>query len=64
MKEGTAITEEKLFEALHEKIAQFKIPKKIVFLKEFPRNSAGKILKRELKDRLVSGLSSIDESKQ
>jgi fatty-acyl-CoA synthase len=52
LNEGAAMTEERLIEVLNEKIAYFKIPKKVVFVKEFPRNSAGKILKKELKDRL------------
>ncbi len=56
LNEGAAMTEEKLFEILLEKVAYFKIPKKVVFVKEFPRNSAGKILKRELKDRLGPGV--------
>jgi len=54
LKEGAALTEEALIEALHAKIAHFKIPKKVVWVKEFPRNSTGKILKRELKARLGS----------
>lgn len=49
LKEGAVMTEEELIEGLHEKIAHFKMPKRVVFVKEFPRNSAGKILKRELK---------------
>jgi len=52
LSKGAAMTEEGLIEVLQEKIAHFKIPKKVVFVKEFPRNSAGKILKRELKDGL------------
>ena len=49
LNEGVAMTEEGLIEVLHEKIAHFKIPKKVIFVKKFPRNGAGKILKRELK---------------
>jgi fatty-acyl-CoA synthase len=56
LNKGAAMTEEGLIEVLQEKIAYFKIPKKIVFVKEFPRNSAGKILKRELKDGLGPGV--------
>jgi fatty-acyl-CoA synthase len=56
LNKGAAMTEEGLIEVLHEKIAPFKIPKKVVFVKEFPRNSAGKILKRELKDGLGPGV--------
>ena len=56
LNEGAAMTEEGLRSVLHEKIAHFKIPKKVVFVKEFPRNSAGKILKRELKKGLGPGV--------
>ena len=58
LKEGAAMTEEGLIEVLHEKIAPFKIPKKVIFVKEFPRNSTGKILKRELKAELGKGFDS------
>ena len=56
LNEGATMTEEGLRSVLHEKIAHFKIPKKVVFVKEFPRNSAGKILKRELKKELGPGV--------
>jgi len=59
LNEGAVMTEMGLIEALHEKIAHFKIPKKVVFVKKFPRNSAGKILKRELKAGLGTGLAPI-----
>jgi len=52
LKKGANISENGLIEALHGKIAHFKIPKKVFFIKDFPRNSAGKILKRELRARL------------
>ncbi|MBI5603234.1 MAG: long-chain fatty acid--CoA ligase [Deltaproteobacteria bacterium] len=52
LNESAALTEEGLRSVLLEKIAHFKIPKNVVFVKEFPRNSAGKILKRELKKGL------------
>ena len=35
------------------RIAHFKLPKKIIFVEEFPRNSVGKILKKELKGQLL-----------
>jgi fatty-acyl-CoA synthase len=38
--------------ALRGKIAHYKIPKKIIFVEEFPRNQVGKVLKRILKNRL------------
>lgn len=36
-----------------EKLAPFKAPKRVVFVDELPRNASGKILKRELRDRLA-----------
>jgi fatty-acyl-CoA synthase len=52
LKEGAKLTEEALLAAIRDRIAHFKLPKKIVFVEDFPRNSAGKILKKELKGRL------------
>ena len=52
LKKGAGINENELIEALHGKIAHFKIPKKVFFIKDFPRNSAGKILKKKLRARL------------
>jgi acyl-CoA synthetase (AMP-forming)/AMP-acid ligase II len=52
LREGAGLTEEALLAAIREQIAHFKLPKKIVFVEEFPRNSAGKILKKNLKDFL------------
>ena len=49
---GAQLTEEALLAAIRDRIAHFKLPKKIVFVEDFPRNSAGKILKKELKERL------------
>jgi fatty-acyl-CoA synthase len=52
LKEGAKLTEEVLLAALKGRIADFKLPKKIIFVEDFPRNSAGKILKKELKGEL------------
>ncbi len=51
-KTGAELTEEALLAAIRDLIAHFKLPKKIVFVEEFPRNSVGKILKMELKELL------------
>ena len=53
LKEGAALTEAALLAALQGKIAPFKIPKKVVFVEDFPRNSTGKILKKELKEKFI-----------
>ena len=52
LKEGAELTEAALLAALQGKIAPFKIPKKVVFVEDFPRNTTGKILKKELKEKL------------
>ncbi len=52
LKEGAGLTEAALLAALQGKIAPFKLPKKVVFVEDFPRNSTGKILKKELKEKL------------
>ena len=52
LKEGAQLTEEALLAAIRDRIALFKLPKKVVFVEDFPRNSAGKILKKEMKERL------------
>ncbi|HEX9776378.1 MAG TPA: AMP-binding protein [Actinomycetota bacterium] len=36
-------------------LAGFKVPKRYVFVEALPRNAAGKVLKRELRERLASG---------
>lgn len=53
LKAGQSITEEELLEFLKGRLARFKVPQKVVFLKEFPVSSAGKILKRELRERFL-----------
>ncbi len=49
---GVRMTENEILAILQGKIAPYKIPKKIIFVEEFPRNQAGKVLKRILKNRL------------
>ncbi|MEV6420873.1 fatty acyl-CoA synthetase [Streptomyces sp. NPDC051662] len=46
------VTEAELLAHAREKLAHFKAPKRIVFVAALPRNASGKILKRELRDRL------------
>lgn len=48
LKPGETTDEFRLIEALQGKIAPFKIPKKIYFVTDFPRNGAGKVMKRLL----------------
>ncbi len=50
--EGQTLSESDVIHGLQGRIAQYKMPRKIIFVDQFPRNTAGKILKRELKKRL------------
>ncbi|NLN60707.1 MAG: long-chain fatty acid--CoA ligase [Deltaproteobacteria bacterium] len=55
LREGQTIGEEDLINALRGRIADFKIPKRVFFLDDFPRNAPGKILKRDLKKFFETG---------
>jgi long-chain acyl-CoA synthetase len=51
---GTPVTEDELRAHVAERLAAFKVPVRIWFLDEpLPRNPAGKILKRDLKEELL-----------
>jgi len=48
---GTPLTERDVMAALDGRLAKFKCPKAILFLDELPRNTMGKVLKNELRER-------------
>ena len=52
-KNGSAIDEEKLLSAIHDRIARFKQPKRIFTVDELPRNTMGKVQKNVLRDRFA-----------
>ncbi len=61
LKPGHSASEEEIIQFTREKIATFKAPKSIDFIEMLPRNTAGKVLKRQLRapywegrDRAVS----------
>ena len=55
LKSGASATEKELQEHVRNRLAAFKVPVKIWFWdEELPRNPAGKILKRDLRDRVLS----------
>ena len=57
-KAGQTVTEEEIKEWCKGKIAGFKIPKKVIFIKpeEFPRTAVGKIIRRNLRDKIKKEL--------
>jgi long-chain acyl-CoA synthetase len=49
LKEDTSSESNEIIAWLKERLAAYKIPRRIEFREELPRNSSGKILKRKLK---------------
>ena len=48
-KSGESIAEEEIIGLCKEKLAGYKLPKKVIVLNELPKNPSGKILKKELR---------------
>ena len=51
-KEGSEVTEEQLLAFCEKRLAKYKVPKRIEFLDELPKNTTGKILRRSLKQQV------------
>ena len=49
LRDGTDATEAEIIEGTRAHLAPFKVPKRVVFVDELPRNQSGKLLKRELR---------------
>ena len=49
LKEGTTLTPETVRSHVKSRIADYKVPKRVDFVAELPRNQSGKLLKRELR---------------
>lgn len=53
-KSGAALSEAAMIAALKQRIANFKVPKRIVFVDDLPRNAMGKVQKKSLRERYSS----------
>ncbi len=53
-KPGHALTEAAIIGALRGEIASFKIPKRVYFMEQLPRNAMGKVQKAVLREKFVS----------
>jgi fatty-acyl-CoA synthase len=49
-KDGSDVDEDTIKKHVKDQLAKYKVPREVVFLDELPRNSTGKILKRELRE--------------
>ncbi|HIX43266.1 MAG TPA: long-chain fatty acid--CoA ligase, partial [Candidatus Kurthia intestinigallinarum] len=48
VKTEDALTEEEVIAYCREHLAKYKVPRRVAFLEELPKNATGKILRREL----------------
>ena len=48
VRDGAQLSEDEVKEYVRDNLARYKVPRKIVFVHELPRNPTGKVLKREL----------------
>ncbi|MBI2440244.1 MAG: long-chain fatty acid--CoA ligase [Lentisphaerae bacterium] len=65
LKEGAVVTDVQLRACCRESLGRHEVPRKFFFLPELPKNAAGKIMKRELRqhgelERGVSGSGSVE----
>lgn len=51
LNEGTEVSEKELITYCRKHLAQYKIPKEIIFTKELPKNTLGKVLKTTLREK-------------
>lgn len=63
LKDGETMTEDELKDYIRTHIAKHKTPKYIDFVKEFPMNAAGKILKYKMREQAIEKLNLQDASK-
>jgi long-chain acyl-CoA synthetase len=55
VKKDESLTESELRDFCRESLTSYKVPKSIVFTDELPKTNVGKILRRELRDKYITG---------
>jgi len=55
LREGQTVTASEISLFCRERIASYKKPKFVCYVPELPRNASGKVLKRELRERIAKG---------
>jgi fatty-acyl-CoA synthase len=51
VRDGQSLTEDEVKAYVKDNLANYKVPREVVFIDELPRNATGKVLKRELLER-------------
>jgi fatty-acyl-CoA synthase len=57
LRPNEAVEETSLIDYARGELAPFKVPKRIFFAESIPRNTAGKVLKRVLRDEYANALN-------
>ena len=57
---GHVVTEEAVIAFCKQRLAHFKVPKRVIMMDTLPKNPSGKVLKRELRERLGSAAEAAD----
>ena len=52
--EGSIVEEKVVLEFVRERLADYKVPRKVIFMPALPRNATGKILKTSLRQQAQS----------
>jgi len=55
VKKDASLTEDALREFCRQGLTSYKVPKLIVFTDELPKTNVGKILRRELRNKYITG---------
>ncbi len=55
LKEGASATAQEIMQFCKERLARYKAPKSVEFLKALPKTPSGKILKREMREKYYAG---------
>ena len=58
MRDGATVSESTLIDTLKTRIANFKVPKRVHFVAELPRNTMGKVQKSRLRDSYADAFDS------
>lgn len=53
LKKNASVTQEEIIGSTEKVLARYKLPKKIIFKSDLPKNVSGKVLKRELRDEMT-----------
>jgi fatty-acyl-CoA synthase len=55
LRDGASLSEDEIKGYVKENLANYKVPREVVFVDELPRNPTGKVLKRELVEKVEEG---------